>query len=313
MMTAAEISRALADRVLDLAMDLLPGGHREGRHEWRAGSIAGEAGSSLGVHLSGHKAGVWSDFATGECGDALDLVRAALGIGRAEALQWARRWLRIDECDAWVPSRPAPVAPTGERIAWARRLWDRAHGASDSPVEHYLAGRGLSLSPPPSLRWAPRCWHREARASLPAMIAKVVNVDTELIGVHRTYLTPDWRRRHRAALGPTAGGAVRLAEPQPGEWLVIAEGIETTLSVMQATGLPGWAALSAGGIARLVLPTAIERVLICADNDRNGAGGHAARAAAQRWLVEEREVRVAVPPEQGHDFNDMLLRGELNG
>ena len=59
--TAAEIARLLAARVDQLVLDLLPTGHREG-HEWRVGSIGGEPGHSLGVHLTGTKAGVWSDF-----------------------------------------------------------------------------------------------------------------------------------------------------------------------------------------------------------------------------------------------------------
>src|SRR4029077_1463675 len=76
---ATSIARRLGEHIISLAYDLLPGGHREG-HEWRGGSVSGEPGRSLGVHLDGTKAGVWSDFATGICGDALDLVRHTLGL-----------------------------------------------------------------------------------------------------------------------------------------------------------------------------------------------------------------------------------------
>ena len=48
------------------------------------------------------------------------------------------------------------------------------------------------------------------------------------------------------------------------QWLVIGDGIETTLSVMQACSLPGWAALSANGITSLILPREATMVLICA-------------------------------------------------
>jgi hypothetical protein len=34
------------------------------------------------------KAGVWSDFATGERGDALDLVKAVLSVDTRKALAW---------------------------------------------------------------------------------------------------------------------------------------------------------------------------------------------------------------------------------
>ena len=59
--TVTEIARMLADRSQTVAELLLPNGHRESG-EWRAGSTAGERGQSLGVHLTGEKAGVWSDF-----------------------------------------------------------------------------------------------------------------------------------------------------------------------------------------------------------------------------------------------------------
>ena len=57
----AEISDQLAVRIESLCAHLFPSGHREGS-EWRVGSIAGEPGDSLGIHLEGDKAGVWSDF-----------------------------------------------------------------------------------------------------------------------------------------------------------------------------------------------------------------------------------------------------------
>ena len=53
-------------------------------------------------------------------------------------------------------------------------------------------------------------------------------------------------------LGPCKGGAVRLAAP--GATLMVADGLETALSVWIATGIPTWAALSAGGIRSLILP-----------------------------------------------------------
>jgi putative DNA primase/helicase len=51
--------------------------------------------------------------------------------------------------------------------------------------------------------------------------------------------------------------------------------------------------------------------VICADNDANGIGQRAANAAAERFLVEGRRVRVALPPVPGVDFND-LLRGSAS-
>lgn len=89
-----QIKRMLADRAQTVAEMLLPGGRREGQ-EWRAGSVGGEKGGSLGVHLSGPKAGIWQDFATGEGGDLLDLWVAARGGSLSDAIDAATAWLGI--------------------------------------------------------------------------------------------------------------------------------------------------------------------------------------------------------------------------
>ncbi len=198
---------------------------------------------------------------------------------------------------------------TARRIALARRVWDITTDARGSPVMSYLAARGIDIEPPPVLRWDPRCWHREVRAKLPAMVSRVDAVDGSFIGILRTYIRPDsrglWHRRDRATLGPIAGGAVRLAPAA--ETLITGEGIETTLAAMTATGLPGWSALSTSGLVALVLPPIVRTVIIAADHDANGAGERAARTAAARWLAEGRRVRIAMPPEPDSDMADVLV------
>jgi twinkle protein len=64
---------------------LFPNGRRDGS-EFRIGSLAGEKGDSLGIRISGEKAGVWADFATGDSGCGLiGLVAASRGTTRTEA------------------------------------------------------------------------------------------------------------------------------------------------------------------------------------------------------------------------------------
>jgi hypothetical protein len=135
------------------------------------------------------------------------------------------------------------------RIEIACRIWDSARDACVSPVARYFAGRGITMPPPPSLRWAPRCRHPSG-VFLPAMVAKIANLDGELIGLHRTFLRPDGLGKaeiepQKAMLGRATGGAVRLS-PVP-ETLLIGEGIESTLAGTVATGLPGWASLCTSG------------------------------------------------------------------
>ena len=98
--------------------------------------------------------------------------------------------------------------------------------------------------------------------------------------------------------------AVRLA--RVGSKLILGEGIESTLSAMQAADLPGWACLSTSGLRGVILPNLpiASDVTIAADNDK--AGIEAANEAAERLRGEGRTVRIALPPEPGTDFNDLI-------
>ncbi len=139
------------------------------------------------------------------------------------------------------------------------------------------------------------------------MVALVTRgTDGTPIAVHRTFLARDGSGKApvnpvKMMLGPCRGGAVRL--PAPGDVLMIAEGIETALSAMQAARLPAWAALSTSGLCALDLPSDALDVILLADGD--DAGEAAAGAAAARWYREGRRVRIARPP-RGCDFNDLL-------
>ncbi len=96
----------------------------------------------------------------------------------------------------------------------------------------------------------------------------------------------------------------------PERALVVAEGAETAASAGVLMGLPAWAALSAGNMAKgLALPPEARRVVIAADPD--APGRIAARDAWLRWTTEGREVRIATPDGAG-DFNDLILAGAAN-
>jgi twinkle protein len=94
--TPREIAERLARDAEGIARMLLPDGKREGS-EWRVGSIAREPGKSLGVHLNGGKAGVWSDFATGDSGDLLDLWAATRKLCIAGAIREAKAHVGIQD------------------------------------------------------------------------------------------------------------------------------------------------------------------------------------------------------------------------
>jgi putative DNA primase/helicase len=191
----------------------------------------------------------------------------------------------------------------------ARRIWQAASPAPRTPVETYLQSRGISIAPPSTIRFHAGLKHPSG-SIWPVMVALVTRgTDDTPLAVHRTFLARDGSGKApveptKMMLGPCRGGAVRL--DSIGDRLMIAEGIETALSAMQATGHPAWAALSTSGLRALDLPKDVCDVIVLADGDDPGEA--AARDSAWRWNREGRRVRIARPP-QGLDFNDMLVDG----
>jgi hypothetical protein len=194
----------------------------------------------------------------------------------------------------------------GKRSELALAIWQSAKPVSGTPVETYLASRGIHLPPPDALRSHPGLKHPSG-GIWPAMVALVTNgADGTPIAIHRTFLARDGDGKapvdpQKMMLGPCRGGAVRLADP--GDVLMVGEGIETCLAAMLASGYPAWSALSAPGLRALDLPSEVVNVIVLADADDPGEA--AARDCALRWKREGRRVRIARPP-HGLDFNDLL-------
>jgi phage/plasmid primase-like uncharacterized protein len=198
------------------------------------------------------------------------------------------------------------LAEAARKSRAALDIWRDARPTKDSLVEIYLRGRGITIEPPLSLRYA-NLKHGPTGAVLPAIVAAVQCANGNVTGIHRTFLTADGRkkapdRQAKMMFGRCIGGGVRLALAK--DRLCVGEGIETMLSVQQETKMPCWAALSTTGLKALILPHSITRVTICADAD--DPGEKAAQSAAQRWQQEGREVRIARPPSGSKDFSDAL-------
>jgi hypothetical protein len=116
-----------------------------------------------------------------------------------------------------------------------------------TPAEDYLRGRGITIPVPPSVRYHPACKHTDTGLLLPCMVAAIQAPDRSITAIHRTFIRDDGQGKAGVAkakmmLGNVAGGAVRLAYAGPK--MIVAEGLETALTVQEATGLPTWAVLS---------------------------------------------------------------------
>lgn len=147
-MRANDLARMLAEQAETVARMLLPDGKREGA-EWRCGGVGGESGDSLGVHLTGAKAGVWCDFSTDQKGDLIGLWMATRSLGLREACDEAARFLGVER------DRPAhharsyrkPDKDGVHRLTFEHAAWLRdVRKLPDETVAAYkLASRGDRL------------------------------------------------------------------------------------------------------------------------------------------------------------------------
>lgn len=246
---------------------------------------------------------LWYCHAYGDSEAVLQSLKAQglLG-GRRESFASVRRSLPMQ--------RVQKEADPGKRD-YARKLWAGSLPITDTVAADYLHGRGLVGPYLAALRFLPDCPHTPTGQKHPAMIAAVTRWPLgDVVAVHRTYLKSDGSGKidhpqARMMLGTASGGAVRLAPC--GERLGIAEGIETALSVQQATGLPMWACLSTSGLQNVILPDTVRDVTIAADNDPPGQ--RVAQMAAERLMGQGKRVRIALPPQAGTDFNDIIQGG----
>ncbi len=116
-MNADEVKEELAINAEGVCQLLLPNGKRRA-NEWHIGSVNGEEGSSMRVHLGDGKAGLWADFSSDDKGsNLLELWKQVRGITFKEALDEAREYLgvrrehHIKPVKPPVSSRKAPEIP----------------------------------------------------------------------------------------------------------------------------------------------------------------------------------------------------------
>ncbi|QQS13923.1 MAG: toprim domain-containing protein [Rhodospirillales bacterium] len=311
---ASDLAHSLARQAEAVCRHYLSSGRREGRY-WLVGDVRNTPGRSMYVRLKDSPKGVagkWTDAATGEHGDLLDVIRESCGlIDFKDVADEARAFLSMP------PPEPEPrsherrsSAPSGSPEA-ARRLIGMSQPITGTIVQAYLRERGITdLRGTGSLRFHPRCYYRPDEhaptETWPAMIALVTDLDGKITGAHRTWLDPRSRDKApidtpRRALGDLLGNAVRFGIG--GEVMAAGEGIETVLSLRQVLpDMPMLAALSAAHLAAILFPDTLRRLYIMRDNDPAGDG-------ARDSLIERANVvgieAIVISPALG-DFNEDL-------
>ncbi|HBK90776.1 MAG TPA: DNA primase [Parvularcula sp.] len=305
----AEIVRRLAERAEDVCRLYLSNGRKIGGY-WIVGDRRNAKGRSLYLRLQGPiggkgARGKWTDGATGEHGDLLDIIASAISADRhVDALVEAERFLGAH--------RSLSTPTNRHHGAVAARLFAAARPINGSPVETYLRSRGINDAvAADALRFHPHCYCHGPNADrpiiLPAMLAAVTDNAGRISGLMRTYLSADGSQKApidspRRAMGALAGNGVRFGPHA--EVMAVGEGIETMLSLRIAMPtLSMIAALSAAHLAAFVPPVRLRRLYIAADSD--AAGRNAAARLAERLKALAIETSQLTPRRK--DFNDDLI------
>lgn len=295
----SHIAARLNDRIEDLARELLgkPNKGLSTREQLRFGSKG-----SIAVEIGGKDKGRWYDHEQAIGGDAMELVRTHKNLANGQACAWARDWLGITGQPSGSPKPRKNLSPSEKVEAIVAECQD----IIGTPAETYLRNRGITIASfPDSLRFRPNAYGRYG-----ALVALSTDADGTVHGLQQIYVTEDGRkapikiqkRTNKAHDGWSEVAAVRMPGSTP---IVLAEGVETALSIWQSTGHETWACLGLSNIARAPVPDGIP-VIVARDGDEPGSkADQRLRNSVTILQGQGCDVTVAEPP-HAMDFNDVL-------
>lgn len=174
------------------------------------------------------------------------------------------------------------------QLGKARWLWSRRRPIESSIAETYLRDARCYLGPFPStLGFLPPSKPGHHPAIIAAFGVPVeiepgaIKIESErLRGVHLTMIAGDGSaqadaEKTKLMVGPSSGWPIVLAPMSDLLGLAIVEGIETGLSIYEATGLGVWVAGSAGRMPALAekIPDQVDCVSIIGEDDQAGRAG----------------------------------------
>jgi hypothetical protein len=196
-----------------------------------------------------------------------------------------------------------------------------------SPGERYLGEtRGIDTTVIAGLIAEPRAigWHegvyfnQRGHALHGQRLGCIVGVMSDPVSgeptgaISRTYIGSDGKKVGKAKSLGQGGGVARLSRDEDVlEGLFLGSGLETCLAAAAHSELaccPIWSTGSDSTMRTFPVLNGIACLSLVADHDENGAGLGAAQEAAERWLDQEREVRIISPKAVG-DLNDIVKQG----
>lgn len=298
----------------------------------------GENGS-ISVKISGVKSGTWYDFSTSSGGDMFDLVCSRSGCNFKEAADYLRSEVGMgNNISGTTFKKYDPAAGTYGKHLGDRELTDEQKRAK---VNKLYARSGKLEENSIALRYLRE--HRSIPCSggddvkqaniyiggrhyyLPGLVAFARDAKGNITGYQQILLDKNTAAKAdipapKRSVGKISGSFVEVSKGRNSDITIIAEGLETVLSIKEALsehgdekkGIRPIRILCSLGINNIKNydPKKGEKIIIAADND--GPDSITGKTVLNaKVLLEEKGAFVeVVKPDRNGDFNDLLKAGE---
>ena len=330
-----EIRKMLADSAESIVEEVLgrPNERLSSASEWRYGNKG-----SLAISIGGDKTGVWYDFESGDSGDLIGLIQKKTGMNFPETLKFvagrfgSAQYIRLPEHRITKNDYVENERHAGRDISkdktskYAEKLAAESLPIAGTIVEKYLKEiRSIQNITGTDIRYHPQVFtgKGETQKYMPAMLSLAKDKDGKIQCVQATYLDPktagkaDLTVNKRTYASPS-GALVFLQKQEEvigkDKTSYVAEGVETGLSIKDATG-NGEVVVTLGksNFAKIEPQSVGQKVVFCLDNDGSDTHTDATiNKAAERLIGFGKEVFIAIPEQietdgqlQKTDFNDI--------
>lgn len=265
--------------------------------------------NSCGGHADGLSLLMWAnDWSFGEC---LEKVAVALNMDAPTNVTYKSNFVQSTELTK------EEIQQDNKRIATRDKIISECIPLSSPKAivaKRYFARRGLSnvsnlgnevLFHPGLDSWLFDKGRFTKEGNFPAIVSIVRNKQGDVMNIHRTFLTDEGykaniespRKMGAEILSkPVTGGSVQISPPS--KVMGVAEGLETTLAVMEGTKLAMNCVLNTSLMKSWIPPVGVSVVIIFADNDKNNAGIEAAQVLYDKLTKLGYTCIIALPEDE---------------
>lgn len=329
-----ELRHMLKFKVESIAGDLLgePNKRLSNGRELRYGEHG-----KIAVRIKGEKAGMWHDFSSDKGGDLFSLVthvrggnfktaaeylRGVIGMENTGNLQLVHDHNSSDKYASYQKAKKFEEKLGKQKLKVTSNLQVRAKEINHNNVAYrYLREeRNITCDLGSDIKTA-SVYERSVGKSFPALIAFARDESSNITGGLQILL--DSKTGNKAevdipkkSFGRISGSFVEVANPEKANITIIAEGLETALSVKQALSehsekkgnTEAVRILCSLGISNIKNYRAREgeKIIIAADNDGHGSTTHKTIENASFKLSSKGAFVEIVRPIKVGDFNDIL-------